>query len=939
MSGKKRILITLSLITFCLNSVSYAEEISEKKENLAEFSLSNLTVEAPRPDWEEKLSPGTVTVIRPSKYKGEQKSLPDLLKEVPGVHVREVNGKGQYTTVTVRGSTAAQVGVFIDGVMSNLGGDTAVDLSTIPVKNVDRIEVYRGYIPSRFGGTFMGGVVNVVTKKPLYTSFSAEVGKKSFGGKSISMETTAPLGTGSILVGANYESSDGDFKYRNYAAPRAIPRLESSIEELKEFVADYSRWSINSACNFKYVNLLPEQIEFFENNYDAWMKFFKDEETTAGLRWNFIKTYEGKKIEKFRRGNIDPLKDIIIRDYSRELKRKARRFPGYSFNTFIEMDWLGEFGEDQQVVTKDRQEKVINEYKETHLRKEAEKEFDEFKHWDFNPETAKLCQRSRERRAEDERKLKYCKDNRRHRRYNDYRNQNYIIKWQSPDTVIKFAYDKIDRHLPDTTWGDSAVDAGHSFMTDVEDIFYADSRKQNLMNFDTLVEKRYSKENLEWGWRLDYLHQDKKYKAEHKLEWTPHVGSNDRNIRWNILPLREWSHFKSNKYNLQLDGTYKIDARQMLDFQTNYSHEELKVDGSLMNEIMSELSTSVLGQMRNQYKQNIFNIQVQDSIILDKKGDWVLTPALRYNQSEIIGYSNGKRFGELQYSKFHWIHEKDTQTDGKATWQLALKKKFNDNLTMRATGGTYYRLLNMYEIAGDGAGILPASRDGKISVFPLPEEGKQFDFSVLWDGNFLGSDNNTIITYFWKDSDNMLQLYRAGLDYWSYFNDNRGKTHGWEIQSNFRWNKFNLDLQATQTVLDVEQRNTTVHYDYSKVHPTYQPEWEGNVRFSFTPDRHWTVFTEMHYTDFYFTYYGTSNAGPEANFITANPTTSLTVFNAGLKWKPKENWLFTVGCNDIFDEGPKQKIRANMYSYPPGYISLDFPLQGRTYYATMRHVF
>lgn len=101
------------------------------------FDLEGVTVEAKRPDWEAKLSPGTVTVIRPDDYKGEQKDLPDLLKMVPGVHVRELNGKGQYTTVSVRGSTAAQVGVFVDGVLFNLGGDAAADISTIPVHNVN----------------------------------------------------------------------------------------------------------------------------------------------------------------------------------------------------------------------------------------------------------------------------------------------------------------------------------------------------------------------------------------------------------------------------------------------------------------------------------------------------------------------------------------------------------------------------------------------------------------------------------------------------------------------------------------------------------------------------------------------------------------------------------------------------------------------------------
>ena len=48
------------------------------------FTLEGITVEAKRPDWEAKLSPGTVTVIRPQDFKGEQKTLPDMLKTVPG---------------------------------------------------------------------------------------------------------------------------------------------------------------------------------------------------------------------------------------------------------------------------------------------------------------------------------------------------------------------------------------------------------------------------------------------------------------------------------------------------------------------------------------------------------------------------------------------------------------------------------------------------------------------------------------------------------------------------------------------------------------------------------------------------------------------------------------------------------------------------------------
>ena len=217
---------------------AFAETTNAKAE-LA-FDLEGITVEARRPDWETKLSPGSVTIIRPDDYKGEQKTLPDLMRKVPGVHVREVNGKGQYTTVTVRGSTAAQVGVFIDGVLSNLGGDAAADLSTIPVANVERIEVYRGYVPARFAGTFIGGVINIVTKKPEKADVSVELGKSSYGGKKGAVEVTAPLGSGSLMFGTSYESSDGDFKYKNYSAEAAIPEYEKAIIASKNEINNFN---------------------------------------------------------------------------------------------------------------------------------------------------------------------------------------------------------------------------------------------------------------------------------------------------------------------------------------------------------------------------------------------------------------------------------------------------------------------------------------------------------------------------------------------------------------------------------------------------------------------------------------------------------------------------------------------------------------------------
>ena len=95
----------------------------------------------------------------------------------------------------------------------------------------------------------------------------------------------------------------------------------------------------------------------------------------------------------------------------------------------------------------------------------------------------------------------------------------------------------------------------------------------------------------------------------------------------------------------------------------------------------------------------------------------------------------------------------------------------------------------------------------------------------------------------------------------------------------------------------------------------------------------------MHYTDSYFTHYSTSIAGGLENYLAGKPTSNLTVYNAGIKWTPSPSWLVAFGCNDIFNRGPKQRVRSSTYSYEPGYINVEYPLQGRTYYATVKYMF
>ena len=898
---------------------------NDADDSLMDFSLDAMTVEAKRPDWESKLSPGTVNIVRPDEFKGEQKSLPDLLLTVPGVHVREVNGKGQYTTVTMRGSTAAQVGIFIDGVLANLGGDTAVDLSTIPVKNVERIEVYRGYIPSRFGGTFMGGVINIVTKKPETTNVSLEVGKSSYGGKRGSMEITAPLGDGSLMVGTNYESSDGDFKYKNYAAERYLPYGEQQIAGQQKVIDNFNNETIDYMTKGAVINLQQEQIDYYKANNDAWLGFVRSDSLKDAIydnRYEYAKKDVGNS-------NLYLIEQQVV---DRGLKDEylKRGYDDSDWHEALQYDWIGSsFGEG--VLTPEIKEEILKEYGDKVVQNNIDK-------WtnDADPDKNKNQAGRKESLEKLKQKQKEAANATRYRKYNDYEKTSTIVKWQNKNWVIKGTYDTLDRHMPDSVWLGDVNAAVYNNGVDLSDRYYYDSRRQKQNSASLMLQNRQEVGKLEWGWMLDYMYQNKKYRAEH-------INTAYPNSEWDMQnqPLREWSRYKSNKYTAQIDGGYKLNDNNMLDFLINYSKEGLDIDGSNMAKILGgQASQNFLSaQIRNRYEQELFNVQLQDSITLDKEGTWIFTPSVRYNQSKITGFSDGKRFTDGQAS---WIHPKDSQTKGKATWQLALKKEVNENLTLRMTGGTYYRLLNMAEIAGDGAGILPAPRNhnGEGAMFPVPEEGKQFDISAIMNNKLLGADNSTTLTYYWRDSTNMLQLERAGKDYWSYFNDNKGKSHGIELQSSFKWDKFDLDLQVTYLNTSAYNKHTATQFgEYASVWPTYQPEWEGNIRLTYRPSEKFSVFAEGHYTDEYFTYYNKATSGKLSPYLSGKPVCSLFVMNSGLKWMPKKNWQLTFGCNDILNKGPKSKIRSDAAFMVPGYINPEFPIQGRTYYVTARYQF
>ena len=137
----------------------------------------------------------------------------ELLSEVPGVSVNRLGGLGSSATLSIRGSTADQVGIYLDGIPLNTAVGGGVDLALLPLGSVDRMEIYRGMSPIGFGGSAIGGIVSLNTRVPTADGLDAEVGGGSFGTLFTSGEGRAVYGSTAGLIGFNFLRTEGDFTF------------------------------------------------------------------------------------------------------------------------------------------------------------------------------------------------------------------------------------------------------------------------------------------------------------------------------------------------------------------------------------------------------------------------------------------------------------------------------------------------------------------------------------------------------------------------------------------------------------------------------------------------------------------------------------------------------------------------------------------------------
>ncbi len=200
-----KLFVPMIMLTLFPAGIAWAEEEVQR--------LDTIVVTATKTEKNIEDAPGDVTVITDKEMAlRDMDTLDDALKYITGTYVKRNKGLMDATTsVRMRGFSGDQYTlVLLDGHPLNDAYTGGVDWGTLPVENIDRIEVIQGAASALYGGNAMGGVIHIITKTPEKLEASITGGYGTDNTKRFRMSVGDRfLDKLSLRVGYETESTDG----------------------------------------------------------------------------------------------------------------------------------------------------------------------------------------------------------------------------------------------------------------------------------------------------------------------------------------------------------------------------------------------------------------------------------------------------------------------------------------------------------------------------------------------------------------------------------------------------------------------------------------------------------------------------------------------------------------------------------------------------------
>ena len=260
------------------------------------IDMGEIIVEAP-PDVENfYIRPGRITVFdREDISASGAATLADIIVNAPGISVSRQGGILEPQQISIRGGSSDQALILIDGEPAESVWTGGSDPGSIPVNNIERIEVIRGASAALYGEGAFSGVINIITRDGNKEAVEGglEYGFASFNTHLFNAELSGPLKkdgglSGRITAGGLY--TKGEYEYLFSDAKRVRSNNEG--------------WSANASAGLQWVHeamntAVSSSFYASERGTPGLMEFLtpsahmKDVRGNAGLVFHLAETASG----------------------------------------------------------------------------------------------------------------------------------------------------------------------------------------------------------------------------------------------------------------------------------------------------------------------------------------------------------------------------------------------------------------------------------------------------------------------------------------------------------------------------------------------------------------------------------------------------------------------------------------------------------------------
>ncbi len=209
---------------------------------LSEHRRSNVTV-----------TTDVLTKIRMQELSGNTTG--EILESVSGVYAKSYDGFAGLNMPSIRGSEASQVLVLMDGVRLNTAQGGGVNLNTIPLASIQRIEVIKGGHSALLGSDAVGGAIHLISNDIIDLkgfNYGVNTTLGSFGTWIYTISGSHLLGPVAFFATYNRTQSNGDYEYNDPQSGIIEKRINNDSKTESIFLKSKTKIGIMNTLQVVY---------------------------------------------------------------------------------------------------------------------------------------------------------------------------------------------------------------------------------------------------------------------------------------------------------------------------------------------------------------------------------------------------------------------------------------------------------------------------------------------------------------------------------------------------------------------------------------------------------------------------------------------------------------------------------------------------------------